>query len=319
MNGTAAAVRGRDHLSPHSRNRTETSREIRPAVKMESPAPTARHRGRQGARPSVGRARCRSGGCRRVDTLQGRALEPTALAAGTARLQQGGGHGGPPGVGKGNGGAGAGSVPVSADQRTGSAAGPPLIGSVVPVVTLVVVSAAVTIVRPRQVRQLPEDLRISSANPPKPRQLGSRVLIGWREWLALPDIGIPGIKAKIDTGARSSALHTHDYEVEEVDGQPWVRFHLHPLVHRPDVELRCRAEVVAFREVKDSGGHVEQRPFIRTHVVMAGIEWPVLLSLTNRESMKFRMLLGRTAMAGRFAVDAGLSYVVSRSLSQVYP
>ena len=179
--------------------------------------------------------------------------------------------------------------------------------------------AAVTIVRPRQVRQLPADLRLSDETPPKPRQLGSRVLIGWREWLALPDIGIPGIKAKIDTGARSSALHTHDYQIEDVDGQPWVRFHLHPLVHRPDVELTCRAEVVAFRAVKDSGGHIEQRPFIRTHAVMAGIEWPVLLSLTNREAMKFRMLLGRTAMAGRFAVDAGLSYVVSRSLSQVYP
>lgn len=157
------------------------------------------------------------------------------------------------------------------------------------------------------------------SGPLDPKRPGNRVLIGWREWLALPDLGIPGIKAKIDTGARSSALHTHDYTVEQVDGTPWVTFHLHPLVHRPDVQLTCRAEVVAFREVKDSGGHVEKRPFVRTRAFMAGISWPVMLSLTNRESMKFRMLLGRTAMAGRFAVDAGLSYVVSRSLSQVYP
>ena len=179
--------------------------------------------------------------------------------------------------------------------------------------------APITIVRPRPFPGVPEELIPVEGKQPNPRQLGSRVLIGWREWLALPDLGIPGIKAKIDTGARSSALHTHDYNVEQVGDRSWVTFHLHPLVHRPDVELTCRAEVESFRQVKDSGGHIENRPFIRTNVMLAGIEWPVLLSLTNREGMKFRMLLGRTALAGRFAVDAGLSYVVSRSLSQVYP
>lgn len=142
-------------------------------------------------------------------------------------------------------------------------------------------------------------------------------LVGWREWLSLPDLGVEAIKAKVDTGARSSALHTHEYEVyESPEGISRVRFLLHPLRGRDGVEVQGDAAVVDFAEVKDSGGHRERRPFIRTIVRLGEIGWPVDLNLTNRESMKFRMLLGRTAIRGRFLVDSACSYLQSRELAE---
>jgi len=142
--------------------------------------------------------------------------------------------------------------------------------------------------------------------------------IGWREWLSLPELGIPGIKAKIDTGARTSAIHTHDYEIYEAGGETRVRFHLHPLRNRADIELECDSLVTAVREVKNSGGQVERRPFIQTTARMGDYEWPIELSLTNRERMRFRMLLGRTAVRMKFAVDPGRSCLASKRLSKVY-
>ncbi len=144
--------------------------------------------------------------------------------------------------------------------------------------------------------------------------------IGWREWLSFPDLGIPGVKAKIDTGARSSALHTHDYEIYESDnGEQRVRFHLHPLKDREDVELECDAPVTGMRVVKDSGGHAENRPFVTVVARLGEFEWPIELSLTNREGMRFRMLLGRTAVKGRFLIDTGRSYLLGRNLARRYP
>lgn len=143
-------------------------------------------------------------------------------------------------------------------------------------------------------------------------------IIGWREWLSLPDLGIPGIKAKIDTGARSSALHTHDYTVFTENGVEMVRFHLHPLTATDRVELECVAPVSDFREVKDSGGHPEQRVFIRPRIELGGVSWEIDLSLTNRESMKFRMLLGRSALANRFVVHPSKSYLLGPRLNHVY-
>lgn len=142
--------------------------------------------------------------------------------------------------------------------------------------------------------------------------------IGWREWLALPDLGVPGIKAKIDTGARSSSLHTHDYEEFQRDGVDWVRFHLHPLRRRKTILLTCEAPVLAHKEVKDSGGHTELRPFIQSTARIGHVEWKVNLSLTNREGMKFRMLLGREALAGKFVVNPSASYLLGKSLARQY-
>ncbi|MCB1063580.1 MAG: ATP-dependent zinc protease [Verrucomicrobiae bacterium] len=145
-------------------------------------------------------------------------------------------------------------------------------------------------------------------------------VIGWREWLSFPELGIPGLKAKIDTGARSSALHTHDYEIyEDPEGISRVRFHLHPLRGRADIELSCDAKVTGMREVKDSGGHIEHRPFITVAADLGGVVWPIEISLTNRESMRFRMLLGRTAIRGNFLIDTGRSYLLGKSLARQYP
>ncbi len=135
-------------------------------------------------------------------------------------------------------------------------------------------------------------------------------VIGWREWLSRPHLGVPGIKAKIDTGARSSALHMHDYEVFQRNGDDWVLFHLAPLPHRPSVMCACETPVSDYRQVKDSGGHPERRPFIWTVARAGSFEWEIDLSLTNREGMKFRMLLGRTAIAPQFTVDPAAQYLI---------
>lgn len=147
---------------------------------------------------------------------------------------------------------------------------------------------------------------------------GRAPLIGWKEWLTLPDLGIPAIKAKIDTGARTSALHTFSLESFTATGQPMVRFGIHPLQKRRDVELFGEAPVIDRRRVKDSGGHVEKRYVIQTTAVLGRVYWPIQVTLTNRDGMLFRMLLGRTALERRFIVDPGRSYISGRALSRAY-
>ncbi len=151
-----------------------------------------------------------------------------------------------------------------------------------------------------------------------PEPAPKKWIVGWREWLALPEFGVPAIKAKVDTGARSSALHTHDYEVFGRNSSDWVRFDLRPLRSSDEILVRCEAEVTDFREVRDSGGHPETRPFVRTNVRLGELEWPIELSLTNRESMEFRMLLGRTALRDRFLVDSAASYLLGEDRSHEY-
>lgn len=137
-------------------------------------------------------------------------------------------------------------------------------------------------------------------------------LIGWREWLSLPELGIKAIKAKIDTGARTSALHAFSVESYQEDGIQMVRFGMHPLQKNTDFEQWCSAKVIDEREVCDSGGHREIRYVIRTPVKLGTHQMDIEITLTNRDTMKFRMLLGRTAIAGDFSVDPGASYLLGK-------
>lgn len=139
--------------------------------------------------------------------------------------------------------------------------------------------------------------------------------IGWREWLSLPELDIPWIKAKVDTGARTSALHASTIDEFTRNNEPWVRFVMHPLQRRNAPELICTAKVKDVREVTDSGGHREQRYVIETPVVLGDQCWTIELTLTNRDTMKFRMLLGRSAMKGRLIVNPAKSYFFPRPSS----
>ena len=136
------------------------------------------------------------------------------------------------------------------------------------------------------------------------------VAIGWREWVSLPELGIEAIKAKVDTGARTSALHAFAVDPFERGGTSWVSFRMHPKQGDDAFEQSCEAQVVDVRQVRDSGGHRTERFVIRTPLVVGDHAFEIECTLTSRDDMRFRMLLGRTALRGRFVVDSGRSYLV---------
>ncbi len=138
---------------------------------------------------------------------------------------------------------------------------------------------------------------------------GRKHPIGWREWLALPELGITAIKAKIDTGARSSTIHAPGLSTFERQGKPWARFRVYPRQRDSARFVEIEAPVVEFRMVRSSSGQVTQRPVIVTMVEMRDDRWPIELTLVDRAAMGFRMLLGRTAIRDRFLVDPQRSFV----------
>ncbi|EKO3988212.1 ATP-dependent zinc protease [Vibrio fluvialis] len=137
-----------------------------------------------------------------------------------------------------------------------------------------------------------------------------KMIVGWRETLSLPGLGIDKINAKIDTGARTSCLHAFKVESFTKEEALWVRFWIHPLQHNVDKVTVCEAEVVDERTVRDSGGHEETRFVIKSDLSLGGETWSAEITLTNRENMAFRMLLGRTAMYHRIVVDPTESFLI---------
>lgn len=147
----------------------------------------------------------------------------------------------------------------------------------------------------------------------KEKQIKNRILIGWREWVELPDLGIGKIKAKIDTGARTSALHAFDIEPFKTSrNKNKVRFALHPIQRNNHHIVYCEADLLDKRNIKNSGGDIEDRYIITTALYMGDKKWPIELTLTNRDTMGFRLLLGRTAINKEFLIAPNKSFLVKK-------
>ncbi|QDZ41398.1 ATP-dependent zinc protease [Euhalothece natronophila Z-M001] len=139
-------------------------------------------------------------------------------------------------------------------------------------------------------------------------------VLGWREVVTLPELNIPKIKAKIDTGARSSALHAYHLEYDSKQGEKWVYFWVHPYQRNTEITIEAEAKLLEMRNVRNSGGVAQLRPVIETVVKLGEREWLIELTLTNRDVMGFRMLLGRQAVRSLFLIDPGHSYLQSQPI-----
>jgi len=140
----------------------------------------------------------------------------------------------------------------------------------------------------------------------------TRTAIGWREWVSLPGLGVARIKAKIDTGAKTAALHAFRIETVERSGKTYVHFAVHPIQKAAKPEILCRARVKCRRRIRSSNGVIEERLILRVKVKAGEREFPIDLSLANRDSMGFRLLLGRDAVRRKFLIDPGASFLLGR-------
>lgn len=145
--------------------------------------------------------------------------------------------------------------------------------------------------------------------PRRKKPVREKLVIGWREWIAIPELQVERIKVKVDTGARSSSLHAFDMQSFERDGADWIRFSIHPLQDDSKLTHRVEAPLVDHRKVRPSTGEARVRPVIEAHAVLGGELWPIEITLVRRDMMGFRMLLGRQAIRGRYLVDSGHSFL----------
>jgi hypothetical protein len=147
-------------------------------------------------------------------------------------------------------------------------------------------------------------------------------IIGWQEWCALPSLGIPAIKAKVDTGAQTSALHAYRIETYRQNRNYYAKFYAHPIQRNDNVQIACCAKIVDERTIKSSNGQKEQRYVIESDCQLGGVKFPILITLTNRDIMKFRMLLGRNAIKGKALVNPAkiccLSKIDAKQLAVLY-
>ena len=144
-------------------------------------------------------------------------------------------------------------------------------------------------------------------------------ILGWEEWVSLPELGLVAVKAKVDTGARTSALHAFFVEPVGAGRMPKVRFGVHPIPRRADVEIVCTARVIGQRNVISSNGERETRYVISTPIRIGDRVWPIEVTLTNRDAMSYRMLLGRQAIGNGILVDPGASFRQPRLRYKLYP
>lgn len=144
-------------------------------------------------------------------------------------------------------------------------------------------------------------------------------VIGLREWIGLPELGIDKIRAKVDSGAKTSALHASDIETFTRDGETWVRFNAHTGTPRAPNDVPCEARLISYKEVKSSNGHIEERHVIRTPMVLGDQCWPVDFTLTCRKSMRYRILIGCSAMLdGQLVINPGLRFVQAQPQTDRY-
>lgn len=146
---------------------------------------------------------------------------------------------------------------------------------------------------------------------------GGLLTLGWREWVSLPELGLKQIKAKVDTGARTSSLHAFEVRDFHHGGVHRVEFKMHPRQHDNDTVVVCTANIVDQRFVRDSGGNQEKRWVIESPVTIGHLSWNIEINLTSRDDMRFRMLLGRTAFRGHAVVDPARSYVHGKRRKKV--
>lgn len=153
---------------------------------------------------------------------------------------------------------------------------------------------------------------MAAAKKSKAAVRSRRAVIGWREWAAFPDLAVEKINAKIDTGAKSSAIHAFRIREIDIDGEPHAEFFLHPLQGRTRPEIACCEPIVDRRVIRSSNGQEAERLVIRTRLAMGERIWKIDLTLADRDAMGFRLLIGRDALGRKYLVNPAASYVLGR-------